>query len=133
MGTPRGKLMACGIDSCSLFEALLDTGCDVTLLSKEVAKKIGAVPLCETVPIKSATGQSFVAQKAAIAGSLDGKCEGIFIVGVADKENLGDEDAIIGNDLMGQKCLKMEFEPEEPGMPQSVRIGCDCQQFLLPG
>jgi len=132
MGTPREKLIVCGRDSCSSVEALLDTGSDVTLLSEETAKKIGAAPLRETIPMSSATGHRFSARKAVVAGSLDGECDGIFIVGITDKKNLSGEDAIIGNDLMGQKCLKVEFEPKQPGIPQRVRSGCNCRQFFLP-
>lgn len=131
MGTPRKKLTICGTNACGSAEALLDTGADMTLLSHEFAEEVGALPLCEMTSMKSATGQAFEVQQGVVLGHLDGKCGGLLKVGITDKENLGGEDAIIGNDMMGQKCMKIEFEPEECGVSQSVRVGCDCHHFFM--
>ena len=133
MGTPRKKFTVCGIDACGSVEALLDTGADVTLLSRELAEKVGALPLGKTASMESATGQTFAVQEAVVLGHMDGECGGALVVGITDKKNLGGETAIIGNDIMGQKCMKIEFEPEHCDMPQSVRIGCDCQHFFTKG
>jgi predicted aspartyl protease len=131
MGTPRKKLTICGTNACGSAEALLDTGADMTLLSREFAEKVGAAPLGETTSMKSATGQAFEVQQAIVSGHLDRKCGGLLKVGITNKENLGGEDAIIGNDMMGQKCMKIEFDPEECGVSQSVRVGCDCRHFFM--
>lgn len=131
MGTPRRKFKVCGIDACGSVRALLDTGADVTLLSRELAERVGALPLREATLMKSTTGQEFQARRAVVLGHLDGDCGGALIVGITDRENLGGEDAIIGNDIMGEKCMKIEFEPEKRGEPQLVRVGCDCQNFFL--
>jgi len=60
-----------------------------------------------------------------------GSCDGLLRVGITDRKNLAGKDAIIGNDYMGHKCLKMEFESEKYGTPQSIRVGCGCQHFFL--
>ena len=131
MGTPRKTLTACGLDACGSVAALLDTGADMTLLSREFATEVGALLLDETVSMKSATGQNFLVEKAIVLGYLGGECGGPLVVGVTDDKNLGREAAIIGNDMMGERCMKIEFEPEECGVPQSVRVGCDCQHFFV--
>jgi predicted aspartyl protease len=130
MGTPRKKFTICGIDACDSVEALLDTGADMTLLSRELAEKVGAFALQEKIPMKSATGQNFLVQQAIVEGNLGGECGGSLIVGITDRKNLGGEDAIVGNDLMGQKCMTIKFGHEECGLPQLVRVWCGCRDFL---
>jgi len=131
MGTPRKTFTVCGLDSCGSTKALLDTGADLTLLSRDFAKNLGALFLDETISMKSATGQSFPVQQAIVMGHLDGECDGPLVVGITEKKNLGGENAVIGNDMMGQKCMKIEFEPEKCGVSQPVRVGCDCHHFFI--
>jgi predicted aspartyl protease len=131
MGTPRKMFTVCGLDSCSSTKALLDTGADLTLLSGDFARHLGTLTLDEPIFMKSATGQSFSVQQAIVFGHLDGECEGPIVVGITEKKNLGGENAIIGNDMMGQKCMKIEFDPEKCGVSQLVRVGCDCHHFFI--
>ena len=129
VGTPKTRFIACGKVACASTKALLDTGADVTLLSREFAKRLGVINLPQAITMRSATGQSFQVQRGVVQGHLEGNCSGLLLVGITDRQNLGGKDAIIGNDVMGKKCMKIKFKPEVSGHPQSIKIGCGCQTW----
>ncbi|APV43882.1 hypothetical protein Dform_00527 [Dehalogenimonas formicexedens] len=122
MKLPTINITGCGRKACSQIEALLDSGCSLTMVSKERASQMGAILLDESTQIVGVTGHTFPAELGVVALTVGGQTK-LTLVGIADKKNMAGHEAIVGSDIMRDNCCVISFSDDLGG---AIGVSCKC-------